>query len=354
MSTEIKYIKGNIFTSKCQTLVNTVNCVGIMGAGIALEFKYRYAEMFEKYVKHCKEHLIQIGKLSIYEVPNKDQKVLNFPTKNNWKNPSKYEYLTKGLEKFLSIYKEKNITSVAFPLLGALNGGLDPDKVKSLMFDYLERCEIPVEIYEYTPTAQDDLIDIFTKGILYSQKEFQNTTGLSNNVISKLRDVIAHNDLCSLIQLAKVPGIGEETVKACFHFAMKFKQSLVLEPEIFDDASIVNSTQDNKAQPNISKSTADESNEPPSQNNGDVQAPSSPKKSISKNKKTKQPKIYTQTEKLLFTNLPADTIEKIEKYDPDITFKDIMTYCSGLKINFKKFILDHYVGKATPKKKITS
>src|SRR5689334_19885892 len=122
MSTEVKYINGNIFTSKYQTLVNTVNCVGIMGAGIALEFKYRYPEMFEKYVKHCKEHLIQIGKLSIYEVPNKDQKVLNFPTKNDWKHPSKYEYLTKGLEKFLNIYREKKITSVAFPLLGAQNG----------------------------------------------------------------------------------------------------------------------------------------------------------------------------------------------------------------------------------------
>ena len=135
MNLDIVYIHGNIFTSKHQTLVNTVNCVGVMGAGIAQEFKYRYPEMFEKYVTLCKMRQMQIGKLWIYEPPDQSRKILNFPTKNDWKHPSKYEYLIKGLERFLETYKEKDVRSIAFPLLGAQNGGLDPERVKSLMFD---------------------------------------------------------------------------------------------------------------------------------------------------------------------------------------------------------------------------
>ncbi len=77
----IKIINGNIFTSKCQTIVNTVNCVGVMGAGMALECRLRYPEMHEKYILLCKDKLIDIGLLWIYKSPEKW--ILNFPTKMN-------------------------------------------------------------------------------------------------------------------------------------------------------------------------------------------------------------------------------------------------------------------------------
>lgn len=149
----IKIVNGNIFNSKAQTIVNTVNCVGVMGKGIALVFKLRYPNMYEQYQKLCDQHLIEIGKLWIYKGEKSDPWVLNFPTKTHWKLPSEYEYIEKGLQKFVDTYKEKGITSVAFPLLGAFNGGLDKERVIEIMQSYLSRCDIPIEIYQYDPMA---------------------------------------------------------------------------------------------------------------------------------------------------------------------------------------------------------
>ena len=157
----IKFIKGNIFNSKAQTIVNTVNCVGVMGKGIALVFKLRYPKMFDLYKDHCKSKLIGIGKLWLYKGEENAPWVLNFPTKFHWKYPSKIEYLEKGLEKFCSSYKDQGITSIAFPLLGSHNGGLNPEIVKELMFKYLSKCDIPIEIYKYDPEAPDDLFEDF-------------------------------------------------------------------------------------------------------------------------------------------------------------------------------------------------
>ena len=117
---EIK--KGNNFTSNCHTIVNTVNCVGIMGAGIAYEFKLRFPKMFQKYQQFCSNGSIDIGNLWIYKLTKYDNEnyeyILNFPTKNHWKYPTKIEYLEKGLQKFIDTYKQKKILSIAFPLLG--------------------------------------------------------------------------------------------------------------------------------------------------------------------------------------------------------------------------------------------
>ena len=87
----VTIINGNIFNSKAQTIVNTVNCVGVMGKGIALVFKLRYPSMFEQYQKYCAQHLIEVGKLWIYKGEETDPWVLNFPTKTHWKLPSEYK-----------------------------------------------------------------------------------------------------------------------------------------------------------------------------------------------------------------------------------------------------------------------
>jgi O-acetyl-ADP-ribose deacetylase (regulator of RNase III) len=137
-----------IFESTAQTLVNTINCVGVMGKGLALEFKNRYPAMFDKYKSFCDKGVFKPGVLWIYKADD-GKWVLNFPTKIDWRNPSKIEYLEEGLKKFVEIWKEKGITSIAFPLLGCTNGGLDPDVVIPLMEKYLNKCEgLDVTIYD--------------------------------------------------------------------------------------------------------------------------------------------------------------------------------------------------------------
>lgn len=144
----LKIIEGNLFDSNSQTIVNTINCFGVMGKGIALEYKKRFPDMFLRYKELCGKKLIRPGILWLYKADNKW--ILNFPTKDHWKNPSKIEYLESGLTKFLNTYKNKGITSIAFPLLGASNGGIDPDVSLEVMKKYLSQCDIEVEIYKNT------------------------------------------------------------------------------------------------------------------------------------------------------------------------------------------------------------
>lgn len=141
----ITFVEGNLFDSKAQTIVNPVNCVGVMGKGIALEFKKRYPLMYEEYKEHCKNNLISIGKLWLYK--KESPWILNFPTKLDWRNESKIVYLQQGLVKFLDTYRRKGITSISFPLLGTGNGGLPKNQVIYGMKKHLINCDIPVEIY---------------------------------------------------------------------------------------------------------------------------------------------------------------------------------------------------------------
>jgi O-acetyl-ADP-ribose deacetylase (regulator of RNase III) len=143
----IVYKIGDLFSSDCQTLVNTVNCEGFMGKGIALEFKNRYPVMFKSYKTICKNKLLRPGLLQLWK--SKEHWVLNFPTKDKWKNKSETSFIEAGLLKFVDVYKEKEITSIAFPLLGCSNGGLDFERdVKPLMEDYLGHLDILIEIWE--------------------------------------------------------------------------------------------------------------------------------------------------------------------------------------------------------------
>ena len=147
----IEYIEGDIFYILSQVIVNTLNTVGVMGKGLALSFKQRYPEMFERYKTACEKHLLTVGKLMLFYEP--DHWLLLFPTKENWRNPSKLEYIEKGLMKFVQIYAEKNITSIAFPRLGCGNGELDWNDVKPLMERYLKK--LPIDVYIYLGTNPD-------------------------------------------------------------------------------------------------------------------------------------------------------------------------------------------------------
>ena len=147
----IEYVEGDIFNSPAQVIVNTVNTVGVMGKGLALSFKQRYPNMFEQYKAACEKHSLTVGKLMlIYE---SDHWLLLFPTKESWRNPSKMEYIEKGLMKFVNTYADKSISSIAFPKLGCGNGELDWNIVKPLMEKYLK--PLPISIYIYLGLAND-------------------------------------------------------------------------------------------------------------------------------------------------------------------------------------------------------
>ncbi len=141
----IAYIQGDIFESPAQVIVNTVNTVGVMGKGLALSFKQRYPQMFDRYRIACEKKLLTIGKLMLFYEP--DHWLLLFPTKENWRNPSRLDYIEKGLMKFVSSYADKNITSIAFPKLGCGNGELDWNDVRPLMEHYLKK--LPIDVYIY-------------------------------------------------------------------------------------------------------------------------------------------------------------------------------------------------------------
>lgn len=144
----ITYVKGSLFESPAKVLVNTVNTVGVMGKGIAKTFKEIYPVMFAEYQTICEKGLFQPGKLWLYKTPHKW--ILNFPTKEHWRNPSKLEYIEEGLKKFVSSYPSQGITSIAFPQLGCGNGELDWETlVQPLMSKYLNNLPIDIFIYLY-------------------------------------------------------------------------------------------------------------------------------------------------------------------------------------------------------------
>ena len=149
----ITYVVGDLFTSPAKVLVNTVNTVGVMGKGIAKDFKRVYPEMFAEYQAHCEHGLLDTGKLWLYKTPHKW--ILNFPTKKHWRKPSKLEYIEAGLRKFADTYDAKGIVSISFPMLGCGNGELDWERqVQPLMDEILRPLPIDIYIHLYQPGAQ--------------------------------------------------------------------------------------------------------------------------------------------------------------------------------------------------------
>ena len=150
----IHYITGNLLESDAEALVNTVNTFGVMGKGIALQFKNTFPNNYKKYSEACKNKELEIGQLLITEenILSGKKIVINFPTKTNWRLPSEYKYIEAGLEELVKVIKEKSIKSIAIPPLGAGNGGLDWNKVKSILEKYLSQIE--AEIFIYEPNAK--------------------------------------------------------------------------------------------------------------------------------------------------------------------------------------------------------
>lgn len=125
----IEILQGNIFEAKTVALVNPVNCVGIMGRGLALQFKNTFPENFEAYRIACGRHKVILGNMFVYEVPpsryDLPRYIFNFPTKQHWGDKSTLEIIEKGLEALMSEVYDRNMKSIAIPALGCGLGGLD-------------------------------------------------------------------------------------------------------------------------------------------------------------------------------------------------------------------------------------
>lgn len=128
-----------------QTLTNAVNCIGIMGKGIALEFKERFPNMYSDYIIHCKYNRIKLGQPYLFSFSS--PWILNFPTKFHWKSNSCLKDIVDGLIYLNSNYKKWGITSLAVPALGCGYGNLIWKDVRPILISHLEQLEIPIELY---------------------------------------------------------------------------------------------------------------------------------------------------------------------------------------------------------------
>ncbi len=180
---------GNIFDSKLQTKVNTINCVGVMGKGIALEFKNQYPAMYKEYVKLCSAGMVEPGKPYLYR-DLLGTSILNFPTKEHWKSPSKLSYILDGLDWFVNNYASLGIESIAFPPLGCGNGGLSWELVGPIMYQKLKNLPIEIEIYAPYGTKPEQL----SKAFLEASCEISNgeILGATQNKRNKNWDLLIY------------------------------------------------------------------------------------------------------------------------------------------------------------------
>ncbi len=156
----MKYLKGNLLEAQTQALVNTVNTVGVMGKGIALQFKEAFPMNFKIYAAACKKKELVPGKLLVVKEPTLEGEyiIINFPTKTEWYLKSKYEYIEEGLKELAKVIEEYKIESIAIPPLGCGNGGLKWDKVKPMIEKYLGHLShVNIQVFEPNEAVKEFL-----------------------------------------------------------------------------------------------------------------------------------------------------------------------------------------------------
>ncbi|MGE0632440.1 MAG: macro domain-containing protein [Pseudobdellovibrionaceae bacterium] len=144
----VTFVKGDIFKSPAQVLTNTVNCVGVMGKGVALEFKNRYPQMFGDYKAKCDQGKVKSGQPYLWE--DDSVQILNFPTKRNWRDNSLLRDIEDGLKHLAGSYEQMGIQSIAMPALGCGLGGLKWSEVQPLIVKHLGALP-DLDVYVYEP-----------------------------------------------------------------------------------------------------------------------------------------------------------------------------------------------------------
>lgn len=200
--------KGDILNTDAEALVNTVNCVGVMGRGIALQFKKAFPENFKRYEAACKRQEVQPGKMFVYDSGNfvNPRYIINFPTKRDWKHKSRIEDIESGLIALIDEIKQRNIQSIAIPPLGCGLGGLPWSTVRPLIeASFTTLPEVRVYLFEPagTPTV---------KNIVKTKKEPEMSPGRAGLICLIHRYLAASMDVStSLLEVQKLMYFLKET-----------------------------------------------------------------------------------------------------------------------------------------------
>ena len=233
-----KELSGNIFNTSAMAVVNTVNCVGAMGKGIALDFKLRYPEMFKEYQHICSQHLLKPGQILPYRKTSPI--ILNFAIKDDWKDPSRIEWVEETLIKFVTNYKQIGITSVAFPWMGAMNGGIPVEIIKQLMRKYLSNLpdDIDVEIYDFDPKAPCNLFKALVDVIenKYSSTRLEEVSQIKARYWEKIFSAMATNSISSMNDICHyiVDGkriMGKTNIERLFVFLTQYSRHSIQIPD---------------------------------------------------------------------------------------------------------------------------
>jgi len=226
--------KGNIFNSSAMAVVNTVNCVGAMGKGIALDFKLRFPEMFKEYQQICFRHLLKPGQILPYT--KSKPIILNFAIKDDWKDPSRVEWIEETLQKFVDNYHSMGITSVAFPWMGAMNGGLPFETIQELTRKYLSNLkDIEIEVYEFDPDVPCKLYKSLEKIIsqeIFSIAELEEYSNIKGRYWEKIINAVKDENTKSINNLCHyyVNGkriIGKTNIERLFIFLTKYNSERI-------------------------------------------------------------------------------------------------------------------------------
>lgn len=150
----IKFVTGNLFNAKVDALVNTVNTAGVMGKGLALQFKKAFPANSKAYEAACRRGDVQIGKMFVFDAGGivLPRYIINFPTKKHWRSPSKLEYVEQGLGALIEVIRDRQIRSIAIPPLGAGLGGLDWREVR-LVIEHALAVLTDVEVVVFEPNG---------------------------------------------------------------------------------------------------------------------------------------------------------------------------------------------------------
>lgn len=209
----ITFSEGTVFNAGAEAIVNTVNCEGVMGAGIAREFGLRYPDMYEKYKSKCESNEIRIGKVD-YHVSD-EVTIVNFPTKLYFRYSSKIEWVEAGLKDFVSTHKDYRFRSVAFPKLGAGKGNLEWSLVLPIMKKYLEpldiECVICLDTIPYAEGVEKKMVDRINSD---APEQIAQSVKLSRD---KLNLIIKNRPFTRFFEISTLKGLGKKTYADLFN-----------------------------------------------------------------------------------------------------------------------------------------
>jgi O-acetyl-ADP-ribose deacetylase (regulator of RNase III) len=192
----IRYIEGNILETSAIALVNTVNTAGVMGKGLALQFKKQFPQNYKVYLRVCKEGNFKIGDLIITEDDSLlygRKTIINLPTKTDWRKPSEYSYIEAGIKELAKVIRHKHIHSIAIPALGSGNGGLEWNRVKDILEADLRDVESDIQVYLPNATIKEAMKD-----------EHVRLTPARAMLLAVLFDLVKHGEFVSEFAAEKV------------------------------------------------------------------------------------------------------------------------------------------------------